>query len=208
MTVQQAKEMDMVDYLSALGYQPNKINGKNYWYLSPLHDEKTASFKVNRNLNRWYDFAEGKGGNLIDFGILFYKCGVSDLLQKLNSTGISITIFQKPIGNSVSENQDNHSIQILSVHEISSYPLHQYLQKRRISNDIRKGVPTGTPFYLISHVNGVLYLWLSETISWTTRCKHCKHSCFLSGREHIHTGIICIIHIVHRHFNRSSGTSA
>ena len=48
MTVQQAKEMDMVDYLSTLGYQPNKINGKNYWYLSPLHEEKTASGPCER----------------------------------------------------------------------------------------------------------------------------------------------------------------
>src|SRR6478609_11936527 len=109
MTIQQAKEIDMVDYLSTLGYQPTKVNGRSYWYLSPLHDEKTASFKINRNLNRWYDFAEGKGGNLIDFGILFYKCGVSDLLQKLNSAGISNTAYQKPVGNFIAEIQDNHS---------------------------------------------------------------------------------------------------
>ena len=87
MTISEAKEMDIVDYLSGLGYEPVKIVGKSHWYLSPLHDEKTASFKVNRNLNRWYDFSEGKGGNLADFGTLFYKCAVSEFLQKLSTPG-------------------------------------------------------------------------------------------------------------------------
>ena len=91
MTIQQAKEMDMVDYLSALGYEPAKISGKSYWYLSPLHEEKTASFKVNRHLNRWYDFAEGKGGNLVDFGVQFFNVSVVDFLKKLQAPGVSIS---------------------------------------------------------------------------------------------------------------------
>ena len=79
MTIQQAKEIDMVDYLSTIGHQPIKIKEPNYWYKSPLRDEKSPSFKVNRSLNRWFDFGDGKYGNLIDFGILYHKCSVSDL---------------------------------------------------------------------------------------------------------------------------------
>lgn len=45
--------------MSGLGFQPTKIPGNSYWYHSPMHDEKTPSFKVNHNINRWYDFAEG-----------------------------------------------------------------------------------------------------------------------------------------------------
>ncbi len=56
--------MDMVEYLQKLGYQPQKIRNNDYWYLSPLRDEKTASFKVNRKLNAWYDFGLGQGGNI------------------------------------------------------------------------------------------------------------------------------------------------
>lgn len=74
----------MVQYLSELGYEPIKIRGFNYWYLSPLRDEKTPSFKVNRKLNRWYDFGYAKGGNIIDFGILYFNCSVSDFLRQLN----------------------------------------------------------------------------------------------------------------------------
>ena len=80
----QAKELDLVDYLASVGYEPTQIRNHDDWYLSPLRDEKTPSFKVNRNMNRWYDFGEGKGGNIIDFGILYHNCNVKELLIKLS----------------------------------------------------------------------------------------------------------------------------
>src|SRR3984957_2652059 len=93
MNIEKAKDIDMVDYLAKLGFRPHKPpTGHQYWYLSPLRDEKTPSFKVNRNLNRWYDYAEGKGGNLVDFGILYHSCNVMELLQKLNDTSVTKNI--------------------------------------------------------------------------------------------------------------------
>ena len=83
LSVAQAKEIDLVDLLAAIGHQPQKVRNQDYWYLSPFRDEKTASFKVNRKLNVWFDFGEGKGGNLIDFGILYFRCSVTELLDKL-----------------------------------------------------------------------------------------------------------------------------
>ena len=90
----EAKKMDMVDYLSTLGHQPVKIQGNDYWYLSPLRDEKTASFKINRKFNVWYDHGQQKGGNMVDFGISFHNCTVSELLQKLEQQ--SNLSFHKP----------------------------------------------------------------------------------------------------------------
>jgi len=80
----EAKQIDLVDYLAALGHQPKKIRNQDYWYLSPMRIEKTPSFKVNRSLNVWYDHGIGKGGNLIDFGILYFNCTVGDLLNHLS----------------------------------------------------------------------------------------------------------------------------
>ena len=74
LSIEEVKEMDMVDYLSKLGYHPTKIRNADHWYLSPLRNEKTSSFKVNRKINRWYDHGLGKGGNIIDFGILYHSC--------------------------------------------------------------------------------------------------------------------------------------
>ncbi|MEJ0080840.1 MAG: toprim domain-containing protein [Puia sp.] len=136
MTINQAKEMDMVEYLSRLGHEPQRISGKSYWYLSPLHDEKTASFKINRNLNRWYDFAEGKGGNLVDFGVLYHRCNVMDLLQKLNDTSVTQNLNKTSLQERTQKPDNENSIQVISAFILSSYPLMEYLRQRRIDTEI------------------------------------------------------------------------
>jgi DNA primase len=46
MNCEQANQIDLVDYLHSLGYEPSKIRREDYWYLSPLRNEKEASFKI------------------------------------------------------------------------------------------------------------------------------------------------------------------
>lgn len=65
MTTQEAKKIRIADYLQSLGYSPVKQQGKSLWYKSPFREETEASFKVNIELNQWYDFGTGKGGNII-----------------------------------------------------------------------------------------------------------------------------------------------
>lgn len=84
LTCERAKQIDLIDYLASLGHQPRKVKNQDYWYLSPLRSEKTPSFKVNRKLNVWYDHAIGEGGNLVDFGIRYFKCTVAKLLERLS----------------------------------------------------------------------------------------------------------------------------
>jgi hypothetical protein len=84
MSCRKAKQVDLVDYLQRLGYVPQKIYNQNYWYFSPFRDEKEPSFKVHRNLNVWFDHGEGFGGTIIDFGIRYYRCSVTEFLQKLH----------------------------------------------------------------------------------------------------------------------------
>ncbi len=50
---EQVNQMDMVEYLEKLGFHPTKIIHNDYWFLSPLREEKTASFKINRNKNEY-----------------------------------------------------------------------------------------------------------------------------------------------------------
>ena len=47
MTIEQAKGLDIVDYLSEAGHLPQKVSGNHYWYYSPFRNERTPSFKVN-----------------------------------------------------------------------------------------------------------------------------------------------------------------
>ncbi len=131
-SVEEVKNTDIVDYLSSLGYKPSKVKRNDYWYLSPFRDEKVPSFKVNRNINRWYDFGEGKGGNIIDFGILCHKCTVSELLKKLN---ISFS-FHQPNVLAKQEDEEAKKIKILNERQITSLVLIRYLHKRRIPLDL------------------------------------------------------------------------
>jgi hypothetical protein len=128
MTIEQVKKLDIVDYLSSQKQEPQKISGNHYWYLSPFRDERTPSFKVNRKLNRWFDFGEGKGGNLVDLGTLLHGCSVKEFLGRMSDGDIHLT---KQVMQTGKEAADNGII-IQSTFAISSYPLINYLHERKI----------------------------------------------------------------------------
>jgi len=143
-----AKQFDLVDYLASLGHQPQKVRNHDHWYLSPLREEKTPSFKVDRRLNVWYDHGTGKGGDLIDFGTLYYRCTVSELLQRLSEyrPGQSL-FFQQPSPVSTSspsqvffagEKKDTpeSKIVILDTRPLVDQTLLTYLEKRCIPLNI------------------------------------------------------------------------
>ncbi len=132
LSIQKAKEMDMVDYLSSLGYKPAKIRNSDFWYLSPLRNEKTPSFKVNRKLNRWFDHGLGKGGNLIDFAILHQNCTIGEFLQKINGD----FSFHQPAFQQPEQFKTEKKLSILNDYSISSFALLRYLEQRRIPIDI------------------------------------------------------------------------
>jgi DNA primase len=133
LSISEAKEIDMVSFLAGLGYKPSKIRNNDYWYHSPLRDEKTPSFKVNRRLNRWYDHGLGKGGNLIDFAILYHGCTISELLQNLSGN----LSFHKPISQQTfTKHEQESQLKILEDFVLSSSALLRYLQQRRIPVDI------------------------------------------------------------------------
>src|SRR5689334_22252143 len=83
-SIAQVKERDMVAYLETLGHYPAKVRTDDYWYLSPLRNEKTPSFKVNLRIKRWYDHGLGKGGSIIDFGMLYFNCSLVEFLSRLD----------------------------------------------------------------------------------------------------------------------------
>lgn len=129
--------MDLVGYLGKLGLHPTKISRNDYWYLSPLRQEKNASFKVNRKLNLWYDHGAGKGGNLVDFGTAFYNCSVKEFLSRLNDYDFSVSFHQHLAGEKKKISNES-KIKILSVKEITSAPLLQYLKKRNVDPELTR----------------------------------------------------------------------
>ena len=131
----QARQIDLVEYLKSLGYQPGKIRKQDYWFCSPFRDEKTASFKVNRSRNIWFDFGEGKGGDFVDFGVRFHKCSISDLLKKL-SENRTLSFSFPPPPSAGEKKETNGKILILDERQLNSKLLYDYLQKRCIRPEI------------------------------------------------------------------------
>ncbi len=146
MNCEQANGIDVVGYLNSLGYQPKNIRGNNYWYLSPLRNEKEASFKVEKNKNVWYDHGLGRGGKLVDFVIEFYHCDVSEALQKISSFHPQKNFQNIAVRSPLQSHQsslinESHatetSIKIIAAKQpIQDLSLCRYLIQRRIDKSI------------------------------------------------------------------------
>ena len=136
MTIQDAKQIQLADYLQSLGYTPVKQQGKSLWYKSPLRDETDASFKVNTELNQWYDFGIGKGGNIIALAAeLYHSENVAYLLERIAER----TPYSRPATFSFGEQKThNNSFQGVQVGELSSPALINYLRGRGINIELAK----------------------------------------------------------------------
>lgn len=129
-TIKDVKEWDIVVYLAKLGIEPVKIREHNFWYFSPFRIERTPSFKVNRNINRWYDFGEGIGGTLIDFGIRFNSCTVGEFMELVANDELPINSIKFKVNHSTATQS---KIEIIKITPIFSGALLSYLSKRGIS---------------------------------------------------------------------------
>lgn len=135
------EQIDIVEYLSSLGHQPIKQNGSDYWYLSPLHEEHTASFKVDSHKQVWFDHGTGQGGDLIDFIKTFHHCDFKEAIVKMKEylniqeLPMETTPLQSnPPKETINSSSDpNRHLQILSEHPIGKRYLKQYIQSRGIS---------------------------------------------------------------------------
>lgn len=136
MTIQDAKQIKLADYLQSLGYTPVKQQGKSLWYKSPLRNETDASFKVNTELNQWYDFGIGKGGNIIALAAeLYHSKNVAYLLERIAER----TPYIRPATFSFGEQKShNQSFQGVQVGELSSPALIDYLRSRGINIELAK----------------------------------------------------------------------
>jgi len=67
------EQTSITDFLSRLGHQPKRTKGHESMYISMIRDSDTdASFSVNEKLGVWYDHGMGKGGNVLDLGMLYW----------------------------------------------------------------------------------------------------------------------------------------
>ena len=130
MNTLQARDISIEKVLQNLGCESTTSNTTDIWYLSPFRIEKTASFKVNRKLNRWYDHGEQQGGNVIDFVILKFGFSVSEALNYLEQFSDFIS-FHQQVFEATEEEKVDHIEKIIPIQHLA---LIQYLKSRGITN--------------------------------------------------------------------------
>ena len=99
-------------------------------YLSPLRTEKHASFKVNTEINQWYDFGIGRGGNIIALAELLYNTSdVSYLIRQIERNAPSSVSFSLPTIKPITPQNSFEHLQVLPLIHPA---LIKYLEERCI----------------------------------------------------------------------------
>lgn len=138
MNSKQAKQIPIEVYLERLGHKPKIARQKENWYISPLREEKTASFKVNKFFNIWYDHGWRIGGDIINLVMYQFNTNVSGALKRLENAfgGAGIIAPILPENHRSFEKKDSRKI--TAVKPLSYFPLISYLRERKIDIGIAK----------------------------------------------------------------------
>ena len=138
MNIKEIKQIKLQDFLAAIGCKPVKQYGVNLMYLSPLRAEKHASFKVNTELNKWYDFGIGRGGNIIALAELLYNSSdVSYLIHQIERNAPSSVSGSLPTVKPITPQNSFENLQVLPINHPA---LIKYLGERCIDIEIAKTV--------------------------------------------------------------------
>jgi len=73
MNIEQANSVPLPEILDKMGQKPHKQTKTRIQYLSPYREENTPSFFVFIKSNRWYDFGDQQGGDVINLVRLYLK---------------------------------------------------------------------------------------------------------------------------------------
>ena len=77
------KRYPIVEYLERKGVKPVRRTAAYALYCSPLREETHPSFKVDTEKNLWIDYAEGRGGSIIDLFMRLENCTLSEAIHRL-----------------------------------------------------------------------------------------------------------------------------
>lgn len=108
-------KIDIVELISS--YVPLKRSGKNFKGVCPFHNEKTPSFMVSEELQRYRCFGCGKGGDVFNFIMEIEGVEFGEALRTLaDKAGIKLDL--KP--NSQLEKEKQKAQKILDMNKLAS----------------------------------------------------------------------------------------
>lgn len=131
-----SKQVRIVDFLAQLGHHAQHIKSEQYWYFSPLRNERTPSFKVNDRINEWYDFGEATGGDLVELAKYICRTDcVSEALAYIERlvNGASLPRTRMPTAPPRPVEAEMKDVIVIPLRH---HALFSYLQSRLIDADI------------------------------------------------------------------------
>jgi len=142
MNIEHAKSIPLSEILVKLGIKATKETSTDIWYLSPLRNEKTASFHIDKRKNIWFDFGADKGGDNIAFVCAYLESTnenstVSDALRWIKNMmeGVNYPVIKERYTH---DPEIDNKIIFKNAKPIQHRALEQYLKNRGITLDIAK----------------------------------------------------------------------
>jgi len=180
------QQTSIVNLLSRLGYEPKKVSGKEHFYCSMLRDSDTKpSLCVNSELDVWFDHGMGKGGNVIDFGLLYWKNYAFHevLTEIIKVCNMDLDRLSAPVGkiNELSRKRRPVKIPNYKIEEIkalgTNYAITDYIKSRCIWNVAQKRLKE--VYYYVTdekHMKKDFFAagWQNENGGWEVRNKYFK----------------------------------
>ena len=140
------KRYSIVEYLERKGIKPARKTPTYAVYRSPLREEVHPSFKVDREKNLWIDYAEGRGGSIIDLCMRLEGCTLLEAICRLGQnaseyTAHSYSKTEPRIGlNQTTTRQASGARRLISISDTLPPHLQEYLKKKRCI-DLEKATP-------------------------------------------------------------------
>ena len=142
------KRYSIVEYLEKKGIRPVRKTPTYVMYRSPLREETHPSFKVDTEKNLWIDYAEGRGGSIIDLCIRLEGCTLSEAICRLGQNALEHTAYcscSSKRETSISPNQRKDitasgTRRLTSISDTLPPHLQEYLKKERCI-DLEKATP-------------------------------------------------------------------
>ena len=142
------KRYSIVEYLERKGIRPVRRTPAYAMYRSPLREETHPSFKVDTEKNLWIDYAEGRGGSIIDLYMRLEDCTLSEAIYRLgqNASEYIVPSSSSPKREtSISPKQTENTMasgtrRLISISDTLPPHLQEYLTKERCI-DLEKATP-------------------------------------------------------------------
>ena len=138
------KRYPIVEYLERKGIKPVRKTPTYAMYRSPLREETHPSFKVDTEKNLWIDYAEGRGGSIIDLCMRMEGCTLSEAIRRLGQNAPDNGTYNF-LNDFVPNNPQpamavNGARRLIEISDTLSPHLQDYLTKERCI-DLEKAMP-------------------------------------------------------------------